>query len=473
MKKICFCFLIYDIIVHEALWYNYLKNVNPEKYKIVIHYKQYKPLHYFESFKLKNCIPTEYGKISVVYAQNLMMQHCLEDSNTTHFCMLSGVCIPLKTFDYIYEYLEDNCSYFNYYKPEFCFPRCKLALKYLQKSQVKIANTNSIINRKHAEIIISNKSLYTKWFRKVKNADEHCHITLLNYLNLQSELCTTFYTSYSGATMFAAWPKMDDFKVYSLSKKSNSYTYNTICDEELNDLLESECLFGRKFMEKCTVLKNNIHFPLDRYLLGRLASYMPIFVINLKRRPDRLQKFDKQSYFNYEKIEAVDGRNSSLISENSHVFKKTRLHKLSKGEKGCILSHKKILDKMIAENIAICCVLEDDAVFDESYNFIEELKHIEENIIPRCELLYIGGKGNWYTWTSSKAMIKEGFYKKVAKNNFTTQGVVYTLKFAKRYQNAKFKYPIDWTYTIYNRCQSCIYKKQLVKYIKNKDSDIH
>ena len=52
MKKIAFCFLIYDTINHEDLWFLFFKNVNKDKYNIYIHYKDNKPLKYFEEYKL-------------------------------------------------------------------------------------------------------------------------------------------------------------------------------------------------------------------------------------------------------------------------------------------------------------------------------------------------------------------------------------------------------------------------------------
>ena len=39
MKKIAFCFLIYDIINHEELWNIFFQNVDTNKYNIYIHYK--------------------------------------------------------------------------------------------------------------------------------------------------------------------------------------------------------------------------------------------------------------------------------------------------------------------------------------------------------------------------------------------------------------------------------------------------
>ncbi len=39
-KKIAFCFLIYDKINQETLWYDWFKNVDKNKYNIYIHYKE-------------------------------------------------------------------------------------------------------------------------------------------------------------------------------------------------------------------------------------------------------------------------------------------------------------------------------------------------------------------------------------------------------------------------------------------------
>jgi len=79
MKKIAFCFLIYDIINHEELWNIFFKNVNKNKYNIYIHYKYNKQLKYFEKYKLNNCIKTSYADISLVKAQNLLLEKALTD----------------------------------------------------------------------------------------------------------------------------------------------------------------------------------------------------------------------------------------------------------------------------------------------------------------------------------------------------------------------------------------------------------
>lgn len=445
--KICFCFLIYDKIVHEDIWYNFFKFVNKDLYEIVVHYKQHSPLQYFEQYKMSNCLPTKYGRISVVNAQNYMTTMY---DDCSHYIMLSGVCIPLKSFDYIYNYLKPGFSYFNYFEDIHNFPRCNPALKYLQKHQVKKANTNSIICNTHIRAIIKHQELYTKWFGKIKNADEHCHITLLHYLNLQKQLITTQNTCYSGATMFAAWSDMKDYTVFPSSVKSNSYTYHTICNNELQVLQDSPCLFGRKFMENCDIVKNDKKYKLLE-CVPRCS--MPVYVINTDTHYKKRMKFDEQVCIKYEYI----------MNNDSHklfdMFHKNC--KLSNSDKMCISNHMKIFEKMINENVELCCVFEDNGSL-EDVNLNIELRNIEHNFPKECTVAYVGGKGNWEDFTMT--IMNDYFYKKKSKKNFTTIGVIYTRKLALKYINYKFKFPIDWTFTIKECHNSCIYHKRLLKY---------
>ena len=66
MKKISFCFLIYDIINHEELWNIFFQNVDKNKYSIYIHYKCNKELKYFEKYKLNKCIETKYDNHNTI-----------------------------------------------------------------------------------------------------------------------------------------------------------------------------------------------------------------------------------------------------------------------------------------------------------------------------------------------------------------------------------------------------------------------
>jgi len=132
MKKIAFLFLIYDKINNEELWNIFFNNIDINKYNIYIHYK-YKyntKLKYFDNYKLNNnlCIETKYADISIIKAQNVLLKEALKDQNNAHFIFLSGACIPFQRFDYIYNFLNSNKSYFNLSALDQIIPRAKNAL---------------------------------------------------------------------------------------------------------------------------------------------------------------------------------------------------------------------------------------------------------------------------------------------------------------------------------------------------------
>jgi hypothetical protein len=246
MKKIAFCFLIYDIINHEEIWNIFLSNINKNKYNIYIHYKTNKPLKYFESNKLNNCIETKYGDISIVKAQNLLLQEALKDNNNSHFIFISNSCIPFKLFNYIYNILNEDYSYFNIANHETCFPRCDKTLNFIDKKFIQKASQWCILNRKHATLMIK-KDDYLKWFEDVP--DEHCYITNIFVNNLEHEIITTTNLS-NDATTFTNWNDMN----YKYPSNSGLKNYSSISEEELIYLLNSKCLFGRKFNIECTIL---------------------------------------------------------------------------------------------------------------------------------------------------------------------------------------------------------------------------
>jgi hypothetical protein len=229
-------------------------------------------LKYFEKYKIKKTIKTKWAGISIVKAQNLLLESALIDPANKMFIFLSESCIPLKNFEYIQDFLKTEYSYFNISPDIQCFPKCNKTLKYLDKKFIKKANMMSIINRKHAKAIIANSAMMLKWFNYRKMVpDEHCYITLLYYLGLETELITTPNTSYSGATTFSPWDDMTDYKIFPKSEKSNSYTYKMICAEEMDFLLKSKCLFGRKFLPDCTVDDAS----LTDYIINQLEQYSP------------------------------------------------------------------------------------------------------------------------------------------------------------------------------------------------------
>jgi len=250
MKKLAFCFLIYDIINHEELWHLFFKDVDPQKYNIYIHYKNIGQSIYFEKYKLKRTIPTKYAHISLVLAQNLLLEEAMLDNDNKHFIFISNSCIPLKSFDHVYDTLNEGYSYFNLWAKQKSFPRCNRASRLVDKKYIYKASQWSILNRKHAELML-NTTDYMDWFNYSGNVpDEHCYITNIHYNNLQDEIITTLKVC--EYTTFTNWSDMVyKYNTNAHVKNNTLKNYDTIDKEELLYLLNSKCLFARKFNKEC------------------------------------------------------------------------------------------------------------------------------------------------------------------------------------------------------------------------------
>lgn len=108
------------------------------------------------------------------------------------------------------------------------------------------------------------------------------------------------------------------------------------------------------------------------------------YVINLKKRPDRLAKFTKKCPLkNVKTFNAINGK--LLGGELDSIYP----NKLNKGEKGCFLSHINLWKKQIKEDIEYFVIFEDDAIFCE--NFSEKFEKILNNL-EKSYITYIGGR---------------------------------------------------------------------------------
>ena len=258
-KKIAFCFMIYDSINNEKLWKKFFESADKNKYNIYIHYKVNSPLGYFEPYKLKQCVETSWGTLSLVKASNLLFKTAYEhDPNNYKFVLVSNSCIPLKSFDYIYNKLtKDNMGYLN-------------ATVDINNKQSKIYNVNPNLYGKSSQWIILNRKMVNEialydenkidmYFNDLHAPDEIYYYTMIKHKNLENELTVT-KNSCTNATTFTYWNDMAKEYPYSQSINDNiahPRTYDVISSEELNYLCNQPCLFGRKFNSNCKVLVNN------------------------------------------------------------------------------------------------------------------------------------------------------------------------------------------------------------------------
>ena len=105
---------------------------------------------------------------------------------------------------------------------------------------------------------------------------------------------------------------------------------------------------------------------------------MDIFVINLERSKDRLEKINEQMSkygITYKRFNAIDGsklskeeiqRNTSILSRNLFI---------NKSILGCAMSHIAIWKQFLNSNNELICVMEDDAIISPQF-----LKFIQKDV---------------------------------------------------------------------------------------------
>ena len=248
MKKIAFCFLIYDVINHEELWNIFFKNVDQNKYTIYIHYKSNKQLKYFEKYKLTNCIETKYEDQTIPLAYNILFRKAFEDINNYKFNMLSGSCIPLKSFDYIYNKLSNDIyGYLNICPQTQCFPNCNSLLNVMDRKFISKSHNWFILNRKIIENLCFDKDeILNKDYKAIYAPAEYYYYTYIKILGLENEIITTQNIA-DGASTFTNWQGMN----YKYASNRGLKNYSIISEDELTYLLNGKSLFGRKFNREC------------------------------------------------------------------------------------------------------------------------------------------------------------------------------------------------------------------------------
>lgn len=274
-KKIAFCFLIYDKINNLDLWEKFFENVDHDKYNIYIHYKSNNDLGSFNRYKLSNCIDTKWADKSLVKASNLLFTTAFKkDSNNYKFILLSNSCIPLKSFNYVYDFLtNDSKGHLNSFEIDRCGYYCKSKFNISYPHYLAKCSQWVILNRLLVERIASvDDKVIDKWFSDIWAPDEIFYYSFIKLNKLENEVKITKFAS-NDATTFIYWNGMDykykDPKHESQHKIKTSIlkNYNIITKEELSYLMDSKCLFGRKFLPNClVVLENNRQTPIINYI---------------------------------------------------------------------------------------------------------------------------------------------------------------------------------------------------------------
>ena len=210
--KIGFCFLMRRGLKNHYLWSKFFNGISKKRYGIYTHSKNPKYVNRQSLLKgthVKNCIPTEWGEVSLVEATLELFGTALQDG-CDYVLLVSDTCVPIHSFNYVHRQIFlDARSRINYLveHDELSAPREKNTYFCGTETERRYAESWAIrnfvelkdfikgsqwvgLNKADVEILLQDAS-YVENFDDVFAADEHFIPTILNkYGDLDSVSCS-------------------------------------------------------------------------------------------------------------------------------------------------------------------------------------------------------------------------------------------------------------------------------------------
>ncbi len=240
-SKIAFLFLTIANITHEPIWQRFFEN-SADKSSIYIHSKEeFNPHSSFKQYEMPEKIPSTWA--NTMEMQVAMLKKALENPENQKFIFVSGDSVPLQTFPYIYqEVMKHDFSIFEHWwnhhqDPVSSFYYEGRILKDIPQEHQRINPQWVILNRKHAQLMIEDKTILPLIIQTTSD-QEHYPSTFLSLKGCLSEIIQQ-------PIMLVVWNR--GYK--------HPYTFDNMEDRYQRELVVEaiSCgkLFGRKFDQSC------------------------------------------------------------------------------------------------------------------------------------------------------------------------------------------------------------------------------
>ncbi|KAI3801589.1 hypothetical protein L1987_29698 [Smallanthus sonchifolius] len=166
--KIAFMFLAVGSLPFEKLWDKFFQG-HEGRFSIYIHASKDKPVHsssYFVNREIRSG-KVEWGTISMVEAEKRLLANALKDPDNQHFVLLSDSCIPLRDFDYVYNYLMyTNISFIDSFPDPGPHGNGRYSEHMLPEVEKKYFRKGAqwfTMKRQHALVVMADSLYYSKF----------------------------------------------------------------------------------------------------------------------------------------------------------------------------------------------------------------------------------------------------------------------------------------------------------------------
>ncbi|KAL3844039.1 hypothetical protein ACJIZ3_001442 [Penstemon smallii] len=216
-RKLAFLFLTTSPLPFAPLWDLYFPRAATNLYNIYIH--AHPTLNHTTSFKgvfanrLIPSKPTRRHSPTLISAARRLLAHALlHDNSNSMFALLSPSCIPIHSFNYTFNTLiNSNKSFIEILQDEpGAYDRWAARGEHAMLPEVefedfRIGSQFWVVKRKHARIIVSDRSIWSKFKLPCLRDDtcypeEHYFPTLMNMVDLgECVPCTLTHVSWKGS----------------------------------------------------------------------------------------------------------------------------------------------------------------------------------------------------------------------------------------------------------------------------------
>jgi hypothetical protein len=263
-NKIAFLFLTYNNLKRPDIWNKFFDidididinnsgNTNniskyTNKYNIYLHAKEPDKITdvILKGKQIPEHIETCWGCSNLIEANILMMKEALKDPLNKKFILVSDSCIPIVSFNTFYnKVMKDDKSRINIHRNNNPERYDNITNPPFPKNEfTKHSGSGLILNRKHAEIIVSQLDTYRKDWKNVNVPDEHYFGNILRILD------PNFNSSVSlNKTTFDIWSKddLDTNKINDDDIVTDSYiNIKKISNNAIDELRDKNFILARK-----------------------------------------------------------------------------------------------------------------------------------------------------------------------------------------------------------------------------------
>lgn len=249
--KVAFLFLTRSDLNHPSVWRDYLDSA-PGQFSVFAHAK--KPEELAEDSLLKNHliaeqVETTWADISLVSATLALLKAALQDSDATHFILVSESCVPVRPFeDLSYSLQLDPRSRMRYEpwaemrKRDILKAQRLEKLQSIRKELAYFQQQWMLLTREDALCV--TKTDYTAAFAETFAPDECYFATLLSLKgqNMRHHI----------ANRATTWKRFEP-------AKAHPHEYSHISLSAVAQIAESGCFFARKFLPDSNIGAYGLH----------------------------------------------------------------------------------------------------------------------------------------------------------------------------------------------------------------------